>query len=83
MQKWEYMVVRSYGGVVMLVNGEEVAEMVDMQPLGQMLYEFLGERGEDGWEVVGMAGIRSGLELILKRPLMVDEVEESIGTEAE
>jgi hypothetical protein len=83
MQKWEYMVVRSYGGVVMLVNGEEVAEKVDMQPLGQMLYEFLGERGEDGWEVVGMAGIRSGIELILKRPLIGDEEEESEGTEAE
>lgn len=83
MQKWEYMVVRSYGGVVMLVNGEEVAEKVDMQPLGQMLYEFLGERGEDGWEVVGMAGIRSGIELILKRPLIRDEEEESEGTEAE
>jgi len=79
MQKWEYMVVRAYGGVVMLVNGVEVAQMVDMLPVGEMLYEFLGDKGEDGWEVVGMAGVREGTELVLKRPLVEldDEDEDS------
>jgi len=37
-----------------------------------MLYEFLDGLGRDGWEVVGMAGVREGLELILKRPLEVE-----------
>ena len=79
MQKWEYLVVRSYGGVVILVNDQEMAEMMDPQPVGDMLYEFLGERGEEGWEVVGLAGVRSGIELILKRPLVeeLDEPEET------
>jgi hypothetical protein len=77
MQKWEYLVVRSYGGVVILVNDQQVAEMMDPQPVGEMLYEYLSERGEEGWEVVGLAGVRSGIELILKRPLIeMEEAEE-------
>ncbi len=77
MQKWEYLVVRSYGGVVMLVNGQEVARMVSGQPVGEMIYEFLSGAGEDGWEVVGMAGVREGSEIILKRPLVANEAESS------
>jgi len=77
MQKWEHMHVRSYGGVVVLVNGQDVAQTSTGQPVGEMLYEFLSERGEEGWEVVGMAGVREGTELVLKRPLedheLVDE----------
>ena len=76
MQKWDYMVVRVYGGVVVLVNGQDVAHTATGQPVGEMLYEFLGERGEEGWEVVGMAGVREGTELVLKRPLIEDEDEE-------
>jgi hypothetical protein len=84
MQKWEYMVVRAYGGVVMLVNGVEVAQMVDMLPVGGMLYEFLGDKGEEGWEVVGMAGVREGTELVLKRPLVVlDDEDEDEDLESE
>lgn len=79
MQKWEHLVVRSYGGVVMLVNGQEAGEIRDMLPVGEMLYEFLAERGEDGWEVVGMAGVRDGTELVLKRPLVeIDDEGEEI-----
>jgi hypothetical protein len=70
MQKWDYMVVRTYGGVITLVNGQEVAQVTGAQPHGEMLYEFLGGAGEDGWEVVGMAGVREGAEIILKRPLV-------------
>ena len=70
MQKWEHIFVRSYGGVVMLVNGQEVGQMTDMLPVGEMLYEFLSEIGEEGWEVVGMAGVRDRTELVLKRPLV-------------
>lgn len=69
MQKWEYLVVRTFGGVVMLANGQEVGTMTSGQPIGQMLYEFLAERGDGGWEVVGMAGVRDGTEIVLKRPL--------------
>ena len=76
MQKWEHMVIRSYGGVVMHVNGQETAKMVGTQPVGEMLYEFLGNVGEDGWEVVGMAGVREGTEIVLKRPLVENEEEE-------
>jgi len=81
MQKWEYLVVRTFGGVVMLANGQEVGTMTSGQPIGQMLYEFLAERGDGGWEVVGMAGVRDGTEIVLKRPVQelgeeLDEVTE-------
>ncbi len=76
MRKWEHLVIRSYGGVVMTVNGQAAAEMVGGQPVGEMLYEFLNNAGEDGWEVVGMAGVREGTELVLKRPWVEDELEE-------
>jgi len=80
MQKWEYLVVRTFGGVVMLANGQEVGTMTSGQPIGQMLYEFLAERGDGGWEVVGMAGVRDGTEIVLKRPLqeLEEELEEII-----
>ena len=75
MQKWEYIVARTYGGAVMLTNGQEVGKLVNSQPVGQMLYEYINEVGEDGWEVVGLAEARGGVELVLKRPV-VEEVEE-------
>ncbi len=79
MQKWEYLVVRTFGGIVMLANGQEVGTMTSGQPIGQMLYEFLAERGDGGWEVVGMAGVRDGTEIVLKRPLqeLEEELEET------
>jgi len=73
MQKWDYMVVRTYGGVVMKVDDKEVGQLINGQPMGEMLYEYLDGLGRDGWEVVGMAGVREGLELILKRPLVEHE----------
>ena len=75
MDKWEYKVVRTYGGVVMLTNGQEVGKIVNNQPVGQMLYEYLNELGEEGWEVVGMAETRGGIELVLKRSLMLEAPE--------
>lgn len=75
MDKWEYKVVRTYGGVVMLTNGQEVGKIVNNQPVGVMLYEFLNEVGEEGWEVVGMAETRGGIELVLKRFKVVAEPE--------
>jgi len=81
MQKWEYLVVRTFGGVVMLANGQEVGTMTSGQPIGQMLYEFLAERGDGGWEVVGMAGVRDGTEIVLKRPLQ--ELEEELAETTE
>ena len=75
MGKWEYKVVRTYGGVVMLTNGQEVGKIVNNQPIGEMLYEYLNEVGEEGWEVVGMAETRGGIELVLKRPLLEEEPE--------
>ena len=44
-------------------------------PVGVMLYEFLNEVGEEGWEVVGMAETRGGIELVLKRSKVVAEPE--------
>ena len=76
MVKWEYKVVRTYGGVVMLTNGQEVGKIVNNQPVGEMLYEYLNEVGEEGWEVVGMAETRGGIELVLKRAMIVDTPEE-------
>jgi hypothetical protein len=76
LQKWDYMVLRTYGGVVMMVDGQAVAEMEGSQPMGEMLYEYLDGLGRDGWEVVGMAGVREGAEIILKRPLIEEELEE-------
>ena len=75
MNKWEYKVVRTYGGVVMLTNGQEVGKIVNNQPVGVMLYEFLNEVGEEGWEVVGMAETRGGIELVLKRSKVVADPE--------
>ena len=75
MDKWEYRVVRTYGGVVMLVNGQEVGKIVNNQPVGELLYEFLAKMGLEGWEVAGMAETRGGVELVLKRPLPVGEPE--------
>lgn len=72
MAKWEYIVVRTYGGVVMLTNGQEVGKIVNNQPVGELLYEYLNKVGHEGWEVVGMAETRGGIELVLKR-LKVDE----------
>ena len=75
MDKWEYLVVRTFGGVVMVVNGQEVGTLNNGIPIGEMLWEFLQERGEGGWEVVGMAGVREGMEMVMKRPLVeYDEV---------
>ena len=73
MTKWEYLVVRTYGGVVMMANGQELGKIVSNQPVGEMLYEYLNEVGEDGWEVVGMAEARGGVELVLKRSLLSHE----------
>ena len=75
MDKWEYKVVRTYGGVVMLTNGQEVGKIVNNQPVGQLLYEYLNEHGEEGWDVAGMAETRGGIELVLKRTLMAEAVE--------
>ena len=75
MDKWEYKVVRTYGGVVMLTNGQEVGKIVNNQPVGQILYEYLNELGEEGWEVVGMAETRGGIELVLKRSLVLETPE--------
>ena len=72
MDKWEYVVVRTYGGVVMLTNGQEVGKIVNNQPVGEMLYEYLNKVGEEGWEVAGMAETRGGIELVLKRALAAD-----------
>jgi hypothetical protein len=68
MEKWEYMLVRSYGGVVMRVNDQEAGKMAGATPVGQSLHEYLNRVGAEGWEVVGMAGVREGAEIILKRP---------------
>ena len=75
MDRWEYKVVRTYGGVVMLTDGQEVGKIVNNQPVGQMLYEYLNELGEDGWDVAGMAETRGGIELVLKRSLMAETPE--------
>ena len=75
MDKWEYKVVRTYGGVVMLTNGQEVGKIVNNQPVGQMLYEYLNELGQEGWDVAGMAETRGGIELVLKRFLMTETPE--------
>jgi len=76
MKQWTYQVVRTYGGVVMLTNGQEVGKIVNNQPVGELLFEYLNKVGEEGWEVVGMAETRGGIELVLKRQLVVDEAEE-------
>ena len=73
MAKWEYQVVRTYGGVVMMINGQEVGKIVSNQPVGELLYEYLNKVGQEGWEVVGMAEARGGVELVLKRPLVDEE----------
>jgi hypothetical protein len=75
MGKWEYQVIRSYGGVVMVINGNTVGKIVANQPVGVPLFEYLNQVGEDGWEVVGMAGVREGIEVVLKRP-PIEEPEE-------
>ena len=69
MKIWDYQVVRTYGGVVMMINGQEVGKIVNNQPVGELLYEFLTKVGREGWDVAGMAETRGGLELVLKRPL--------------
>jgi hypothetical protein len=68
MYKWEYTVVRVFGGVVMMEDGQEVGNMVNNQPVGEMFYEYLDRVGEQGWELIGIAGVREGLEAVLKRP---------------
>ena len=70
MNQWEYQVVRTYGGVVMMNNGQEVGKLVNNQPVGELLYEYLAKVGLEGWEVVGMAETRGGLELVLKREIL-------------
>ena len=75
MNKWEYKVVRTYGGVVMLANGQEVGKIVNNQPVGQLLYEYLNDLGEEGWDVAGMAETRGGIELVLKRTMMAEAPE--------
>jgi len=76
MDKWEYKVVRTYGGVVMLTNGQEVGKIVNNQPVGELLFEYLNEVGEEGWEVAGMAETRGGIEVVLKRKMVEEESEE-------
>ena len=65
--------MRTYGGVVMLTNGQEVGKIVNNQPIGEVLFEYLNEVGQDGWEVVGMAETRGGIELVLKKPVVNDK----------
>ena len=48
LQQWDYNVLRTYGGVVMMVDGQEIAEMEAGQPIGEMLYEYLDGLGRDG-----------------------------------
>ena len=67
MNTWDYQVVRTYGGVVMMINGQETGKIVNNQPVGELLHEFLNKVGRLGWEVAGMAETRGGLELVLKR----------------
>ncbi|KPL06928.1 hypothetical protein AMJ86_06560 [bacterium SM23_57] len=74
MDKWEYHVVRTYGGVVMLADGKEVGKIVNNQPVGQMLYEYLNQIGENGWELTGMTAVRGGVELVLKRSKDEEEI---------
>ena len=38
MQKWDYMMIRSYGWVVMKVDEKEIGQMQGGQPIGEMLY---------------------------------------------
>jgi hypothetical protein len=75
MKKWEYQIVRTYGGVVMMVNGQEVGKIVSNQPVGELLFEYLNKVGLEGWEVAGMAETRGGIELALKRVLVKEEPE--------
>lgn len=77
MQKWDYMMIRSYGWVVMKVDEKEIGQMQGGQPIGQMLYEYLDGLGRDGWEAVSMAGVRDGLEILMKKPLEEDTGDET------
>ena len=70
LQKWDYMVLRSYGGVVMVVDGQEVAKMIldpdyDSVPLKSVVrFNRIQNRF---MRVLYLAGIFRGLliELIL------------------
>ena len=64
-------------GEIIVVVGADLSALAGTQATGTMLFEFLGNAGLEGWEVVGMAGVRDGSELVLKRPLLEEENDES------
>jgi len=72
MQKWEYSILRAVGPVLTDINDQHVGKM-KVAPIGikgPNLLEHLSQMGQEGWEIVGVAGDQnSGLNFVLKRPL--------------
>jgi hypothetical protein len=64
MQKWEYLTARVSLGEISYINGR----LIDCT-IRKKTEEFLQERGNEGWELVGL-GIYGGGDEILyfKRP---------------
>lgn len=66
MMRWEYMTVSynySYGSITYEVNGEKETRLKN-KPLQEALSIF----GQQGWELVGIAGAEGKL-YIMKRPM--------------
>ena len=80
MQKWEYIHLNVDSiGLVKYINGENAEKKLytNKADFGrgttqrtQALYEYLGEAGQNGWEVCGMTIAHDDyMIVILKRPL--------------
>ena len=73
MQQWEYMVVTCGNDMVVNVNGVRVAKTGLVSGLkGEPLWDFLNQRGAEGWELVAVTSNQYGGfgTFMLKRPLI-------------
>jgi hypothetical protein len=74
MKKYSYAHASSQAGVIVYVNGKQVArEKKDRHGsttfYGEPIHEYLNRAGQDGWRVVGFTSGGYWIEVLLEREI--------------